>query len=37
MKKLFTLVIIMLGMSATAQTITDKNGYSIDVTDYEMI
>ena len=37
MKKLFTLAVIMLGMSATAQTITDKNGYSIDVTDYEMI
>ena len=37
MKKLLTIAVILLGMSATAQTITDKNGYSIDVTDYEMI
>ena len=37
MKKLLTIAVIVLGMSATAQTITDKSGYSIDVTDYEMI
>jgi len=37
MKKLLTIAVIVLSMSATAQTITDKNGYSIDVTDYEMI
>ena len=37
MKKLLTIAFIVLGMSATAQIITDKSGYSIDVTDYEMI
>ena len=37
MKKLLTIAVIVLGMSATAQIITDKSGYSIDVTDYEMI
>ena len=37
MKKLLTIAVIVLSMSATAQTITDKNGYSIDVTDYDMI
>tara|TARA_B100000780_G_scaffold76305_1_gene51426 strand:- start:74 stop:478 length:405 start_codon:yes stop_codon:yes gene_type:complete len=37
MKKLLTFAIIMLGMTATAQKITDKKGYSIDVTDYEQI
>ena len=37
MKKLLTIAVIVLSMSATAQKITDKNGYSIDVTDYEMI
>ena len=37
MKKLLTIAFILLGMSATSQTITDKGGYSIDVTDYEII
>jgi len=37
MKKLLTIAVILLGMSATSQTITDKGGYSIDVTDYEII
>lgn len=37
MKKLLTIAVILLSMSATAQKITDKNGYSIDVNDYEMI
>jgi len=29
--------IIILGMTASAQKITDKKGYSINVTDYEQI
>ena len=37
MKKLLTFAIIMLGMTASAQKITDKKGYSMDVTDYEQI
>ena len=37
MKNLLTLAIIMLGMTAAAQKITDKKGYTVDVNDFEQI
>ena len=37
MKTKITTAVLMLGMSITAQTITDKNGYSIDLKNYEEV